>query len=95
LPEISITKAKYLTEYKIFLEFSDGKNGNVDLEKYIFSTKLKFIQPLRDINIFQKFRLDYTLIWSDEIDLAPEFLYFKLFEDDKSLQEQFEKWGYI
>ena len=56
---------------------------------------MKFIQPLRDINLFQKFRLDYTLIWSDEIDLAPEFLYFKLFEDDKSLQEQFEKWGYV
>jgi len=74
---LSITKAKYLTEYKIYLKFSDGKNGNVDLEKYIFSTKLGFIQPLRDINIFQKFRLDYT------------------FENDKSLQEQFKKWGYI
>jgi len=74
---LSITKAKYSTEYKIYLEFSDGKNGNVDLEKYILSTKLGFIQPLRDINIFQKFRLDYT------------------FENDKSLQEQFKKWGYI
>jgi len=54
---LSITKAKYLTEYKIYLEFSDGKSGNIDLEKYIFSTKLGFIQPLRDINIFQQFTL--------------------------------------
>ena len=54
---LSITKAKYSTEYKIYLEFSDGKSGNIDLEKYIFSTKLGFIQPLRDINIFQQFTL--------------------------------------
>ncbi len=44
---------------------------------------------------FKKFQVDYTLKWNDDLDLAPEYLYFKAFENDKNLQKQFHEWGYI
>ncbi|VAW45905.1 hypothetical protein MNBD_GAMMA04-721, partial [hydrothermal vent metagenome] len=36
-----------------------------------------------------------TISWKNGADLAPEFLYYQSFKDDKSLTEQFKQWGYI
>jgi len=92
---LSIIKAIYQNDYKILLEFNDNKNGIVDLKEFIFSSKIKPFKELQDIEKFQNFKLDYTLKWNDELDLAPEYLYFKVFENDNSLREKFKKWGYI
>jgi len=54
---LSIVNANYNDEYKILLEFSDHKKG--------------------------------------EVDLAPEYLCFKTFENDSTLQEKFHEWGYV
>jgi hypothetical protein len=50
---------------------------------------------LSDIEKFKQFELDYTIKWSDELDLAPEYLYYKAFENDKDLKPKFKEWGYI
>lgn len=92
---LSILKANYENEYKILLEFSNHKTGIVNLEDFIFNGKIKPFNELKDIEKFKQFQVDYTLKWHKDLDLAPEYLYFKAFEDDSSLQKQFQEWGYI
>ena len=92
---LSIINAKYENDYKISLEFNDHKNGIVDLKDFILNGRIKQFKQLQDIKKFKNFKVDYTLKWSDDLDLAPEYLYFKAFETDNSLTEKFQDWGYI
>jgi len=92
---LSILKASYENEYKIILEFSDHKKGKIDLKDFIINGKIKPFKELKDIEKFKKFQVDYTLKWGDYLDLAPEYLYFKAFENDSTLQEKFHAWGYV
>jgi len=92
---LSILKANYTNEYKILLEFSDHKKGEVDLKDFIINGRIKPFKELENIKKFQNFQVDYTLKWNDDLDLAPEYLYFKAFENDSSLQNKFSEWGYI
>jgi len=92
---LSILNANYENEYIIYLEFSDHKKGNVDLKDFIINGKIKPFQKLKNIEKFKQFQVDYTLKWNDDLDLAPEYLYFKAFENDASLQNKFHEWGYL
>lgn len=90
---LTILKAKYLADYTLFLEFSDGRDGIVDLESMIKSFKPFTI--LQDKNLFSNFEVSYTIRWSDALDIAPEYLYFKAFQNDQNLKPLFEQWGYV
>jgi hypothetical protein len=92
---LSVLNAYYDDEYKILLEFSDHKKGVVDLKEFILNGKMKPFKVLENREKFKQFYVDYTLKWNDDLDLAPEYLYFKAFEKDSTLQEQFHKWGYM
>jgi hypothetical protein len=92
---LSIINANYQDDYKILLKFSDHKNGVVDLKDFILNGKIKPFRKLQDIDKFKKFKVDYTLKWDGNLDLAPEYLYFKAFETDNSLTKRFQEWGYI
>lgn len=91
---IEVKKAKYVNDYKIEITFNDDKVGTVDFENLIFNDKRGIFLPLQDLDFFKNFTVDYTLIWSRDLDIAPEFLYFKAFENDNDLQERFQQWGY-
>lgn len=90
---LSIIKAEYLTDYKLSIEFSDGRSGVVDLELMVHNFKPFY--PLQDKKLFSHFKVDYTIQWSNELDIAPEYLYFKAFENDLNLKPLFDKWGYV
>lgn len=92
---LSIINANYHDDYKISLEFNDHKNGIVDLKDFILNGKIKSFKKLQNIENFKNFKVDYTLKWNDNLDLAPEYLYFKAFETDKSLTPKFKEWGYL
>ena len=92
---LSVIDANYKNNYKIEINFSDNKNGIVDLEDFILNGKIKPFKQLQDIEKFKAFKIDYTLKWSDELDLAPEYLYFKAFKNDNTLISKFKEWGYI
>ena len=92
---LNVTNAKYIDGFKIYLEFNDKKKGEVDLKEFIETTPIKPFKKLQDIERFQNFKVDYTLIWDEDLDLAPEYLYFKAFENDKKLKERFIEWGYV
>jgi hypothetical protein len=92
---LSILNAQYEDEYTILLEFSDHKKGKVDLKDFIINGNIQPFRVLQDVEKFKKFQVEYTLKWNDDLDLAPEYLYYKSFENDPSLQKQFSDWGYI
>jgi len=92
---LSVVNADYQNEYKILLQFNDNKKGVVDLKDFILNGRIKPFNQLQDIEKFKNFQVDYTLKWNNDLDLAPEYLYFKTFENDNSLKTKFHEWGYI
>ena len=91
---LQVIEAKYLKDYQIEVVFNDQRKGTADLKDLIVCDNPKNFSLLQDLNIFKNFKVDYTIVWSDELDIAPEFLYFKAFEKDPSLQSKFKSWGY-
>jgi hypothetical protein len=73
-----VVDARYLGDYKVWLEFNDGRKGVVDLADELHGEEL---EPLRDRDRFSEFYLDYglaSIAWLDGQDFTPEFLYDKL-----------------
>jgi hypothetical protein len=73
-----VVDARYLGDYKVWLEFNDGRKGVVDLVDELHGEEL---EPLRDRDRFAQFYLDYglaSIAWLDGQDFTPEFLYDKL-----------------
>ena len=93
---ISINSAKYVGKYNLQLTFSNGRRGEVNLEETIFKDKREIFLELKDIAKFKDFKIDRsTVVWSNELDLAPEYLFYLAFNEDSKLQDQFTKWGYV
>ena len=74
---VYLKRAEYLHDYKIFVEFNDGKSGKIDLKDII--EKHHQAEPLRNPKIFSQFFLDSwpTLAWKCGFDIAPETIYEK------------------
>ncbi|MEW6112254.1 MAG: DUF2442 domain-containing protein [Thermodesulfobacteriota bacterium] len=71
-----VVGASYKGDYRIELEFDDGKRGIVDFSKYL--TKGGVFDRFKDIEFFRRFSVNSqlgTLTWGDELDIAPEVLY--------------------
>ena len=69
---LHVTKAKYLRDHVIWLEFNDGSAGEVDLEHVLEG---EVFEPLRDAETFKAFTLEgHTVAWESGADFAPEFL---------------------
>lgn len=93
---LEINHAEYKGNYTINLTFNDGRTGIVDLEQTIFDDNRKVFSPLREKSYFKNFTVEHsTIVWSDELDIAPEYLFYLAFKSDPTLQDQFKKWGYI
>ena len=92
---IMVKDAKYKNDFIIEVSFNDNKKGIVDLSSVVNDKRIKPFQKLRDKSKFKNFKVDYTIKWDDDLDIAPEYLYFKAFENDTSLREKFQQWGYI
>jgi hypothetical protein len=70
-----VTKAKYVAGYEIWIQFSDGKAGVVNLSDELWGP---MFEPLRDLDAFRQVRVHpemETLSWPNGADFAPEFLY--------------------
>ncbi|MDA7704936.1 DUF2442 domain-containing protein [Rickettsiales bacterium] len=69
----SVKEAKYIKDYQIWLKFSDGKNGNINLCNYLDG---EIFKPLKNKIYFKKFNIERsTISWENGADFAPEFLY--------------------
>ena len=73
-----VIDARYLGDYKVWLEFNDGRKGVVDLSDDLYGENF---ESLRDRLRFAEFYLDYglaTIAWDHGADFAPDYLYEKL-----------------
>lgn len=71
---IEVIDARYINNFKLWVKFSNGESGEVDLKEHLWGP---VFQPLKDIDFFKNFRLSKelgTIVWENEADFAPEFL---------------------
>jgi hypothetical protein len=69
-----IIDSRYVAGHTVWLRFSDGAEGEVDLSNELHGPIFK---PLRDIELFRQVVLHAelrTLVWPNGADFAPEFL---------------------
>ena len=72
---IKVIDARYVRDYVIWLRFSDGMEGEVDLRDELFG---EVFEPLKDKQFFKKFVVHpewLTITWPNGADFAPEFLH--------------------
>jgi len=63
---ISIQEAKYLGDYKINFQFSDGVQKVVDFESFLENSKNPMTLKYLDRDKFKSFALEYgDIIWDD------------------------------
>lgn len=73
-----VIKADYIDGYKLKVLFEDGHCGTVDFSHY--PEKGGVFSKFSELSFFRKFKVSKTLgtiVWNDEIDIAPETLYEK------------------
>ena len=68
-----ITKAEYINDFKLSIQFNNDEKGVVDLENKLDK---KIFEPLKDKSFFKTFKLNnWTIEWENGADFSPEFLY--------------------
>lgn len=73
-----VIEARYTQDFTLHLRFSDGTEGDVNLENELEG---EVFAPLRDPAYFEQFTVSpelHTVIWPNGADFAPEFLYDKI-----------------
>jgi len=73
-----VVQARYVSNYRLWLRFADGTEGEVDLERELWG---EVFEPLKNQELFRAFRVDdelHTITWPNGADLSPEFLYEQL-----------------
>jgi len=69
-----VIDAHYVGEKTVWLRFTDGAEGEVDLSAELHG---EVFEPLQSDEYFRSFNLDpdlKTLVWPNGADFAPEFL---------------------
>jgi hypothetical protein len=68
---------KALPKYRIWIKYSDGNQGEVDLSEFVGRGVFKLWE---DYSFFQKVSLGSSgeIIWNNQIDLCPDSIYMKL-----------------
>lgn len=73
-----VENAEYRRGYVVWVRFTDGTDGEIDLESELWGP---MFEPLASLEEFKRLSLDPdlgTLVWPNGADFAPEFLYQKL-----------------
>lgn len=70
---LHIEEAKYLNGHRVWVKFSDGLEGQVDLKNELNGP---IFEPLKDPDYFRRFTLEgHTLTWLNGADFAPEYIH--------------------
>jgi hypothetical protein len=73
---IRVTDARHLGGYRLWLQFSDGSEGEVDLADLVLHDHRPIVAALRDLDAFVAIRIDMdTVVWDNGLDLSPEYLH--------------------
>lgn len=92
---VHILQAKYIEDYRVEVVFNDGRRGIADLEDAL---RGPVFTPLKEKSFFSKLKVDkelQTISWPNGADIAPEYVYFKSFQNEPELKSKFKAWGYV
>jgi Protein of unknown function (DUF2442) len=90
---IHVTGVEYRRHYQFEVAFSDNRRGIADLRDSLGGP---IFEPLRDQCFLARGALDReagTIVWPNGADLAPEYLYFLAFRDERELADLFRDGG--
>lgn len=79
---LEVIYAKYLKDYIVYFEFSNGKKGYVDLKNHLWGD---IFEPIKHKDYFKNFQISEisnTIEWENGADFAPEFLLENCFEEN-------------
>ncbi len=66
-------EAKCTRDFRIWLKFDDGSQGEIDFEAELTGP---IFEPMRDIKEFRRLRVDdETIVWPNGADVCPSYLY--------------------
>lgn len=69
---LHVLEARYIRDYVVWLKFSDGTTGEVDLSAELEGS---VFGPLQNFDLFKRLAIArHTLSWPNGADFAPEFL---------------------
>lgn len=73
---IWVTAASARPNCRLWVRFSDGIQGEVDLAEFVRNDGRPIVRALADPKVFAALRVDLdTVVWPNGFDLAPEFLH--------------------
>jgi hypothetical protein len=75
---VDVADAKYIEGYRLEVSFEDGNRGIIDFSDYLFRGGV--FEKFNNLDFFKSFTVSHdlgTIVWGDEIDIAPETLYKK------------------
>ena len=85
-----VTDIKYRGKYVYSIKFDDGIEGDIDFSEYL--SRGPVFRSLKDIKVFSKATVEGgTISWPNGADIAPETLYEKLLDANKSMQRTRKK----
>ncbi len=70
-----VKSAFYAGDYRLRIRFDDGRTKLVDLSSYLDGP---IFEPLKDLSYFQRFEVNKdidTVVWPNDADFSPDFLY--------------------
>lgn len=70
-----VVDAAYLGEYKLKIRFDNDEDRIVDFENYLDGP---IFEPLKDLAFFKQFSVNQdidTVVWPNNADFSPDFLY--------------------
>ena len=73
---IHVIDAEIKDNYRIKVEFNDGKIGIIDFQKIFAEDHREIVRELLDKKLFNTAKVNLnTLCWDNEVDFAPDYLY--------------------
>jgi hypothetical protein len=72
---VRVVEGRYVRDYVIWRRFSDGTEGEVDLQDELYG---EVFEPLKDKEFFKDFIQNdewHTIAWPNGVDFAPEFVH--------------------
>jgi hypothetical protein len=73
---IWVIDAKPLSDFRLWVKFSDATQGEIDLRDFIANDQRPVVAALKNPAVFAALKADMdTVVWDNGFDLAPEFLY--------------------
>jgi hypothetical protein len=70
-----VKSASYVDNYRLRIRFDDGRTKLVDLGPYLDGP---IFEPLKDLSYFKRFQVNKdidTVVWPNDADFSPDFLY--------------------